>query len=179
MSHPNHRRRPNRTFRVEALESRALLSTAGVICRPAAAIAPLERVSPVAGDPKLTGDVVGKLVSSGPNQVTFKTTGPVTGGHGFAGGKATFNGVMNARPGHGEIKYSNGSAKLTSGNGVYLYGIDDVIATEIKGHLMLDGKVLTAGLERATGKFVATGTIDAKGQVKIKIELDLKTGYYL
>ena len=63
MSHSNNQRRRNRTFRAEVLGSRALLSTAGVVSRPAAAapLAPFARFSSSAGDPEYKGTMTGTI----------------------------------------------------------------------------------------------------------------------
>jgi hypothetical protein len=68
MSHPNRRQRRNRTFRVEVLESRQLLSAVGAPAHHVAEVAPLVRP-----DPKtITGTIHGTLqkFSPGPGVAT-------------------------------------------------------------------------------------------------------------
>ena len=80
MTGPNHKQRRSRTFRVEILESRRLMSTAGLVSRPAAVVAPLARPAVFAStaaaelgiDPK--GSFEGK-VEPHSTGISFKTKG--------------------------------------------------------------------------------------------------------
>jgi hypothetical protein len=165
MSHPNHERRRNRTFRVEVLESRALLSTAGAVSRPAAVVAPpapFAQLSSIAGDPVLMGTAIkGKLSSAKAGKVTFKVTGAISGGLGFNGEKATLAGEMNvaAKTAKDVIDYNNGSATLT-GMGLYAFTIDNVVARERGVRFEMTGIISGAGFDRSTGTFDAKGTIE-------------------
>jgi hypothetical protein len=167
---PNHRGRRNRTFRVEVLESRALLNIAGVVSRPAAAIAPLARFaqfSSVAGDPTFKGTMRGKFQFTGPNAIKFKTKGTMEPAP-FAKAMSTFSGtatavpVVNADGSLGGYLYTNGNATLTSFNGM------NRIHVNFKGFegptrkLELEGFVLLGEGRVGTG-----GTFSASGTVKI------------
>jgi hypothetical protein len=122
MSHPNHQRRRNQTFRVEALESRALLSTAGVVSRPAAAVAPLARFaqfSNTAEDPKLTGTFAGTISHPEPHRYKFETVGTVVSsepnsvaGQAFAGGESKMDVNVHGNKGHAILADPSGSSLL-------------------------------------------------------------------
>src|SRR5262245_21797256 len=80
MSYLNRQRCRNRTLRVEVLESRALLSTAGVVSRPAALVAPqapLAHASRIAQDPEYTSKMMMGIggLDTDTMQVRFFTRG--------------------------------------------------------------------------------------------------------
>jgi hypothetical protein len=87
---PNNRRRRNQRFHVEALEARALLSTAGVASRPGAVVAPLGQVvqiSNIGAYPKFEGEMSGKFQVTADGRFMFETSGAL---HGKYNGKEVF-----------------------------------------------------------------------------------------
>ncbi len=85
MSIPRHQQRRNRTLRVEVLESRELLSTAGPASRTVAAIARMSHFVVFSGRSEATviqGNLqgTGHLVGAAANQIQFSSGGFVTGG---------------------------------------------------------------------------------------------------
>jgi hypothetical protein len=169
MSHPNHQRRRKRAFRVEALESRALLSTAGVVfSRPAAAVAPLARsaqFSNIAADPEFRSEMKGtfRIVH---DQFQFLSSGFVSGhvaGVLAFGNQSTFNGSV----GVGEMlrvgttKYTSGYATLTSNLGTNWLMFH--VAAAVEGsNFRLDGRTVNGG-----GVFAGLhgGNIDGHGHI--------------
>jgi len=186
MSRPKHDGRRSRAFRVEALESRALLSTAGVVPRPAAAFASLARSahSPsIAADPRYVGRMEGVGGSDhAAMRVDFSTTGPVTGistdvhrQGAFAGGLSQFNGAARVQVsnsfGHRTIKYRDGTATLISPGGqnklfVSFTGTETRIMNglemfELEGRVTGGAGIYTALTQRANGSFRCNGTFTA------------------
>jgi hypothetical protein len=166
MSHPNHERRRNQTFRVELLESRALLSTAGVVSRPAAAIAPLARsahFSSIAGDPKYMGKMKGEFRVT-PDEIQFSTSGKVSG-TAFDGGHSTFNGIaVTGVKSNGKITYTKGAADLANHDqSNMLTSIFKV--TVHKDHFTLDGVTGSGSGDFATAH---QGTIKGVGAIHPK-----------
>jgi hypothetical protein len=185
MSQPNLRRRRNRTFRLEVLECRALLSTAGVVFRPAAAVPPVARVaqfSNIGGDPEFKGEMGGTFQETA-GGIEFKTSGFVEGkfkGVRVFGHQTKFNGTADftARAGN-TTKYTSGTGDLTSqpvapGNPNVL-----IVTFHVTVHgneLKISGKTGTGYGALAGAK---KGTIEGKGSVDrnngtITIELTVK-----
>jgi hypothetical protein len=166
MSHPNHQRRRNRTFRVEVLESRQLLSTAGVVSRAGAAVAPLARsahFSSIAGDPEYKGKMKGDFTVT-PDEIQFSTSGKVSG-TAFEGGHSTFNGIaVTGVKASGKITYTKGGADLANHDqSNMLMAIFKV--TVHKDHFTLDGVTGPGSGDFATapqGKIKGKGAINPK-----------------
>ena len=180
MSHPNPQRRSSRTFRVEALESRALLSTAGVVSRPATAAAPgvrIAQVSSSAGDPEYGGVVTGTGgLPEATKHIHFFTIGTITcttpsapGGKAFDGGESKFNGKALTEMKNGKIKYIDGGGDIISPTGTNVLAVD-FTGSEENNMFKWEGKVLggvgafkigTKGTFAATGRFNRQqGTVD-------------------
>ncbi len=152
MSHPNHKRRRERTLCIEALESRALLST-------------------VYHSKKMMG--VGGIPEVGTRQVRFFTMGmviaePATGptGKAFGGGASKFNGAADTTMvtvKEGKFHYTNGTAILTSANEknklvIAYHGTETI--TDKKDEFKLEGHVIGGeGLfsSQTKGQFDANG----------------------
>ena len=183
MSHSNHQRRANRTFRVEALEPRALLSTAGVVSRPAAAIAPLARVASSPGDPNFTTKMVGEwIVPQGQLSVGWEMTGAVTQTTGdtktnpfapynkqrsnqFVGGAGLRESLLRDK----EL-LTNGTATLftlsASPTGLKV-SFEGSLTPKNAGTI---GELKLAGTVAGRGEFHATGTVHFNdGQVQMEI----------
>lgn len=183
MSQSKHQRRLNRTFRVEALESRALLSTAGVVAPPAAAIARLARVASSGGDPNFTTKMVGEwIVPDGQLSVGWEMTGAVTQTTGdtktnpfapynkqrsnqFIGGAGLRESVMRDK----EL-LTNGTATLFT-----LSANPTGLSVSFEGSLTpkdagTKGELKLAGTVAGRGEFLATGTVHFNdGQVQMEI----------
>src|SRR5262249_45338373 len=96
----NHQRRRSRTFRVELLESRALLSAAGLVSRPATAVASMARIAAFSSTatPEFSTDPTGSFkgkVHPHSTGISIKTTG-------------VFDGVADTVF-HGAAKYTQGA----------------------------------------------------------------------
>jgi hypothetical protein len=187
MSHPNHQRRRNRTFRVEVLESRVLLSTAGVVSRPAAAVAPGARfaqVSSIAGDPKYEGVMTGTGgLPEATKEVHFFTSGAISsktttgpGVDAFDGGASEFKGGADTETmKNGKIKYKNGFADIISPDGtnmltVKFTGLRQMDSFTLQGEVLLGQGVF----KRAKGTFSAEGAfIPQQGTAVIMLKLNV------
>lgn len=161
---PNHKLRRSQTFRVEILESRALMSTAGLASRPAAAFAPLARPAVFAStaaaelgiDPN--GSFHGK-VEPHSTGISIKTTGD------FGDiGHTAFHGAANYTKGAtaNAINFVNGKAILATENKhtdltISFTGTGRVHDGDLLG-FSLSGTV-TGG--KYKGKAVTTGTFSA------------------
>lgn len=168
MSHPNRQRRRNQTFRLEVLESRVLLSTAGVVYRPAAAVAPLARSAQftnIAADPEFIGEMSGtfRIVH---DQFQFLTSGYVKGKVGGVlafGHQTTFNGSVGVGEmmRDGRIKYTSGYASIVSDSGANSLQFQVRVAIE-GSKFELGGRTESGG-----GVFagVKRGTIEGKGSI--------------
>jgi hypothetical protein len=181
MSNPNHKQRRSRTFRVEVLESRELLSTAGIVSRPAAAVAPLERFALSSGIPavKTVRTIKGSLTGTG--DLTYEVgrkSGTVsamaTGNETELGGNATvFLHANFTVEKNGELKYKAVQAAFVNGDGQ----ITSRVTWEPHGeHFQLKGTVEsgTGRFEKAKGSFNAGGKLVPSTQTfSITIEIGL------
>jgi hypothetical protein len=179
MSTLNQRRRRNRTIRLEILDSRALLSTAGVVSRPAAAVAPLARFahfSSIAGDPKVKSEspakgdyVINK--ASVPAVLTFNTHGFIIGDtNPFHINYIRFDGSMKAKlleNGKG-TEFTNGQAVATglrdSKLVIHFHG------SEKHNDITLEGTVTSGSSDfgaHVTGSFKATGKFPAMKKIEL------------
>jgi hypothetical protein len=197
MSQLNHQRRRNRTFRVEALESRALLSTAAVVARPAAAVAPLARFAPssIAGDPAYSATFEGTLIRSDRKKeviLTFSTVGTVSsnpttgpGSQTFAGGSSTFKGEVERFESKGTVKYINGTGDVISPSGtdelgIRFHGTKSTKTFSWTGHVFSGKGVFDramgtfSGAGTFTGTYGETGTIGATIEIKFMANAKLK-----
>jgi hypothetical protein len=190
MNHPNRARSRNRTFRVEVLESRALLSTAGVVSRPAAVVAPLAspaHFSSVVGDPEYSAKFGGSLSGSKKKtaEISLASSGMVSsnpatgpGSQIFVGGFSRFDGrVERTEAGKGEIKYMDGVADLIDPSGkdklaVRFHGTSHTGNTFSWKGAFVSG---TGQFKGASGNFSAFGSFTgAHGATGTTIEFSFK-----
>jgi hypothetical protein len=179
---------------VEVLEGRELLSTAGVVSRPAAAVAPLARfaqISSIAGDPEYSGTFSGTGPDrSIPGIARWSTNGMVVSskansraGQAFTG-VVQFNGAANSRTQRdGTIIFTHGIAALI--NPLTKTKLDiGFKGSEIRNKIKLEGENLHGlnemfkGISPFTlhpkGTFSATGhIIPATGTIEFKFKIHL------
>jgi hypothetical protein len=169
MSNPTHKQRRSRTFRVEVLESRQLLSTAGIVSHPPAVV-PLERVahfSRTVEDVKYKGTFTGTggFEMNSDTLISFTTTGTVENGGMQFPGPSTFSGTMVRVEEKAKIKYVHGDATLTDNMTHSRINIE--FSSDLaKGKFKLEGKVIGG-----TG-----GTVTPKGG-KFSAELSIGTEF--
>jgi hypothetical protein len=184
----NHQRRRSRTFRVEVLESRALLSAAGVVSRAAAAVASLARVAQVSGIPLITktnyhGTLTGTFQSKS-KELKFHTSGPLDG----TPSGAPFWFFKNKGPEYhpsftGKTEKKTVKSKVTFiGGTATLANFDDTdkinftfTGEEGKHTFMLKGDIVsgTGSFAVVTGSISADGTFNSpkKGEVTIHLRV--------
>jgi hypothetical protein len=123
MSVLNHQQVRSRTFRVEVLESRELLSTGGLVSHPAAAVAPLARAALfyrpfdafttstklISGS--LTGQAVVMPITKAKGTASFRSSGSVIG-------TSTFDGSVSYSVDKSDtVKDTHGKATLADSSG--------------------------------------------------------------
>jgi hypothetical protein len=174
MSHPNHQRRRNRTFRVEGLESRELLSAVGVPAHHVAEVAPLVRK-----DPKIKGKTHGPVTNFGTGSGAINITATFSSGGKLEHlGKSTFDGTVTySINGTGkEVTFSTGTANLQADNStdvirVSFDGIGKVTSkSKMESSFSWAGNVVggTGIYANATGPFTAKGDLlGMKGEIKV------------
>jgi hypothetical protein len=185
MSKPNHKQRRSRWFCAEALERRELLSTAGLVSRPPAAVAPLPRFALSSAIPELT--ISASLIDDGR---LFPKAGGKTG-EARAGGSVEVPEFGGIKPSSefflqvdysvvtgGLLKFEKGYATLmnTAKGGMHGHRLDLLKASSFKwvnqGHnFVVEGDV-TSGrgkFENAKGTFSATGTFDTTQPIRTNV----------
>jgi hypothetical protein len=186
MTHSNHQRRRNRTIRLEILESRTLLSTAGVVSRPGAAVAPLARVaqfSNIAGDPKFKGTMDGFATLS-PNGLVFSTSGDLAhksgkNPHGAFGNGSSFTGNATGAATKGKkTTYKPGKLEVDDASNNGLRASIEVIVegTEFKVKGTIHSGVGKLSNAKNGGTIHGTGTINqATGAISIELTVEYST----
>jgi hypothetical protein len=183
MSIPSQKQGRRRTFRVEALESRELLSTAGHGTHPALVAAPLSRVALVsrtAQDPVIKAKLQGQFLHNG-TEITFSAGG-------FADlqkGQPTpvlFRGTIThfKKTGNDKFTFEKGGAEFFD-----QYETDDYFVFHVTGG-SADKQKFTAGGKTIQGfgasgifqgtkaTFTATGTVNSTGDLSIELKIDYK-----
>jgi hypothetical protein len=177
MRNPTHKQRRSRTFRVEVLESRELLSTAGIVSRTAAAAAPLARVAQVSGIPAEKTVLEGSLKGTGTasdGKANVTATGDVPQlGESTLSLKATYSGA--AKSGEGN-EFKKGTATLT--NGVSSVSVSFEWENHPRYAFFLKGtaKGETGAFAKMKGKFSGVGkflTYTAPDNFSISITIEL------
>jgi hypothetical protein len=173
MSHPNHQHRRIRTFRVEVLESRALLSRAGLVSRPATPVAPLAQIMQRSGFPEVTYSYEGTFTGSFRYEglrLIFSTSGPLSGKPSgapfwvFSKGPEYYpllTGNTESNLEKSKVTFKDGRGALAT------YDDADKISVDFKGvehkdTFKLDGKVVGGKgfFPKAKGTFSAGGSLD-------------------
>jgi hypothetical protein len=187
MNHRNHQRRRDRTFRVEVLESRVLLNTAGFVSRPAAAVAPgvrFAQVSSITGDPKYEGVLTGTGgLPEVTKQIHFFTIGAISsktttglGVDAFDGGASEFKGVADTeKMKNGKIKYKDGFADIISPDGANMLTLKFTGLRQLD-NFTLEGEVLVGKgvFKRAKGTFAADGAfVPQQGTAVMTLKLNV------
>jgi hypothetical protein len=164
MSHSNHQRRRSRTFRVEVLESRTLLSTAGVVSRPGAAVAPLARVaqfSKIGGDPKFEGQLKGTFRVTEGGRFEFTASGYLSGKP--FGNLSEFAGTAHTgKTSGGKTTYTSGAGTITNQSGTNQLIVQSFKVTVHGTKFAISG---TTGLGVGDLKGVKKGKIDGHGSI--------------
>jgi hypothetical protein len=175
MSNSSHKQRRSRTFHAEVLEPRALLSTSGLVSRPAHAVAPLARLAvsqshvdvELGKDPEFSGTFkgTGLLVQ---DSVIINSSGTVKQ---LGTGKSGFNGGVVYSNNGGFLKVTGGSvilANLKFNN--HMHNTDLTLKPSSGTGLEHGGKISFNNVRGSvTGEFkdrqVITGTFAAHGNI--------------
>ena len=181
MSHPSQKQSRRRTFRVEALESRELLSTAAYATHPAPVAAPLSRVALVsrtAGDPVIKAKLQGQLLINEP-KITFSAGGFVDLKHEPT--PVLFRGTITKyeKTGHDNFTFKDGGAEFFDQNVETDYFIFTVKAGSAdKQKFTASGKTIpgnfgASGIFRGMkATFTATGKVTSTGDLTIELKIE-------